>query len=146
MLPETHHDEHLQVLEENRHLRTTIAEMRAALEVAQQDKEQALQNAARESALEVAQLRDTVSAMREQLERLEHEKSQALQQAAADDFNSMREYIAIITTQREEIGRLVEVHAAEMQQLRRDARNEHLLLERTIGALREQLEIDRDPS
>ena len=146
MLPETQQDEHLQVLEENRLLRTTIAEVRAALGMAQQDQEKALQNAARESALEVAQLRETVSAMREQMERLEQDKSQALQQAAADDFNSMREYIAIIKTQRDEIALLVEAHAAEMQQLRRDARDEHSVLEQTIAALREQLENQRDPS
>ncbi len=61
-------------------------------------------------------------------------------------FNSMREYIAIIKAQRDEIERLVEVHAAEIQHLRRDARDEQSLLEQTIGALREQLEIHRDPS
>ncbi len=85
MPPETHHDEHLKVLEENRQLRTTIAEMRAALEMVQKEKEQAVQNADRDSALEAAQLRETVSAMREQLESLEQEKSAGLQQAAADD-------------------------------------------------------------
>lgn len=140
MLPETHHDEHLHFLEENRYLRATIAEMRAALEQVHQEKREALQNATQETAHEMTHMRNMISALREQLENLEQEKNRAVQQAAADTFNGMREYIAIIKTEREEMERLVEAHAAQIQQLRRDARDEHAVLEQTIAALREQLE------
>lgn len=146
MATETHHDEHHHVLEENRYLRTTIAEMRAAMESIQREKEQALRDAANESARETVHLRDTISALREQLENVEQEKSRAVQQAAADTISSVREYVAIIKAQREEMDRMVKAQASDLQQVRRDARDEHSLSEQTIIALREQLELHRDPS
>src|SRR5438105_1993357 len=101
MPPESHHDALLHAQEENRHLRTTIAEMRAALEQLQSEKDQASQNATLAASQEAAHMRDTILAIREQLEEVEGEKRRALQQAAADALNTVQQYIAAIRTQRE---------------------------------------------
>jgi len=146
MQPETHPDALLQAQEENRHLRTTIAEMRAALELLQSEKEQAGQRAAHQAAREAAHLHDTISAMREQLENLEREKRGALQQAAADGHSDLQQHIATIRTQREEMERMNEAHATELQRLRRAVRDEQRLLAQTIAALREHLEAHHGPS
>jgi hypothetical protein len=140
MQPETHLDALLEVQEENRHLRTTIAEMRAALELLQSEKELVAQKVAHQAAREAAHLRETISVMREQLENLELEKRRAVQQASADAYNDLQQHTATIRTQREEMERMTEAHSAETQQLRRVARDEHRLLEQIICALRDQLE------
>src|SRR5580692_1539385 len=101
MQPETNLDALLQTQEENRHLRTTIAEMRAALELLQSEKELVAQKAAHQAAREATHLRETISVMREQLENLELEKRRAVQQAAADAHNDLEQPIAALREQLE---------------------------------------------
>ena len=136
----THSDPLLEAHAEIRDLRAAIAEMRAALELLNTDKQRAVQQATADAALENAQLRETITAMRQQMEQMQYDKQRAVQQAVAGAAAEIQQHAAAIRAAREMLEQLKERHAVEAQELRRELRAQEIHARDSIAALGAQLE------